>query len=307
MPPKARKTVREQDMPVFAVPAAWCEYTAEAVECFFGLGYLGVDPRALVRTFLVPDVHTAQQILGETRDSHVSSVCQFMSRVSKSSYISEIVDPGGLSPIPKVTEDIPAYTTVDWKRAVEFMIVYTLTHAGARYMLNKLKQKVLQHFDANASGTYKDLQKRRGEIEAFYSAEQYVKDVQAAAEQEFEHRHRVLMLALRPVLLPLVQAHYSGCDDKFPGPDEHPGLENMIHPAAVHALGVACARLQERRDDTGYWYSDECSRDTSTDMLTPHRRTVREDFYSPAYMAVEWFDAAFTQALDLIHFGWCEA
>ena len=74
--------------------------------------------------------------------------------------------------------------------------------------------------------------------------------------------------------------------------------------AAEHALDVACARLQERRDRDGNWYSEE-ERMTSamSEPLIVHRRTERDSCYNAAYTAVAWFESEFDAALDLINYG----
>jgi hypothetical protein len=289
------------DTPKFEVPAAWVDLqiaNAEAATCFINFGYGGTDAQAIVSAFMSPGTHAAQHLMDANRDSGTTGITHRLSTCNKSTYYTaDVVNPGGWNKfLDRSSASVPVYTTCDLTKAVEFMIVYTLTHINVHDLLDTVCAKLLHHFDGNASGTYKELQTRRAQIHAFYLSAAYHAEVKAVAKMEIARRRDVLLQAMHPLLVPFAKEHFS---NRL----HHPAPESMVLPAAKHALDIACARLQDRCDADGDWYSDAPAPEGTREALTSYTRSRRDDFDSPAHVAVAWFESAFTQALDLIQLG----
>lgn len=296
---RAKKYPREPQ-PVFEVPAAWLvsAATVEGADIVARLGYTGADAQSIVHAFLAPGKYEAQQLMAEDRDSNITSATYRLSLVDRSTYTWDVVSPGGLNVFVDHGAAISAYSTSIASVAVEFMIVYMLAHNNVKDILNTVCNKLLQHFDTNADGTYKDLIARRTQLSAFYNSEAYIKEVDIAARVELRRRLNVLLQSLCPLLVPTAKGHLGDTKTLMP-------WQSVTATAAFHALDVACARLQERRDESGIWYHEQSRTEAAgwRFPLTDHARSIREDYESPVGKAAGWFDEAFRSALDLIAFG----
>lgn len=297
---RAKKSPTVVATPQFEVPAAWLLDVANITDddLVLEFGYEGIDAQAIAHTFLFPGKYVVTQLMDEGRDSTITSITHKMSATNKSKYTHAVVNSGGLNDFIELADPIDVYTTSMTSVAIEFLIVYTLAHPNVRDTLNTICNKMLHHFDANASGTFKDLQTRRAKLTETYKSEAYISEVYAAARLELDRRTDVLLQSLCSLLIPVALEHLVETSSSIPG-------QHVTCAAAKYALDVACARLQERRDESGFWYS-ESPRDEASGWrfpLTEHMRSTREDFESPAYMAVGWFDTAFKAALSMFALG----